>query len=398
MDLLGDVVTYVRRIIKSPSNASITDNLIVDYINRFWINDVDARIQLFDLKTTYQFQTVAGVDQYNTPLYSLQASAGGNPQSTISFYPVYQGFLGPAYVNGVEIAFYGSRSDFFRGFPNVVLNYPQIATGDGTAVYPLQIPLLSNPGIPLNPPINALLRGHVDITGVIATGSNADPILAATPNLAVPVTSTFAAIYYTATDTDGSNIIVTDSGQFLNTTRGNFGLLINPGPAPLGNQALPGGYDETHNTVDYLSGAANVTFPLNVPPGSAINAQCRFFQSGLPRAVLYYNNTLTLRNVPDRAYLVEIDAYLSPAAYLTTSNAIQFGYMSEYIARGAARKILSDTGDIEQMQFYEPLFREQEMLVWKRSQRQFTSTRVQTIYSQGPYQGQVSPTGSNSLG
>ena len=28
--------------------------------------------------------------------------------------------------------------------------------------------------------------------------------------------------------------------------------------------------------------------------------------------------------------------------------------MCEYIARGAARKILSDTGDIEQFQFYEP--------------------------------------------
>jgi hypothetical protein len=56
--------------------------------------------------------------------------------------------------------------------------------------------------------------------------------------------------------------------------------------------------------------------------------------------------------------------------------------MSEYIARGAARKILSDTGDIEQFQFYEPLFREQEMLVWKRSQRQFTATRTPTIFSE----------------
>ena len=55
--------------------------------------------------------------------------------------------------------------------------------------------------------------------------------------------------------------------------------------------------------------------------------------------------------------------------------------MAEYIARGAARKLLSDNGDIEQFQFYEPLFREQESLVWKRSQRQFTATRTETIYS-----------------
>ena len=56
--------------------------------------------------------------------------------------------------------------------------------------------------------------------------------------------------------------------------------------------------------------------------------------------------------------------------------------MSEYIARGAARKILADTGDVEQFAFYEPLFKEQEQLVWKRSQRQFTSTRTNTIFSQ----------------
>ena len=72
-----------------------------------------------------------------------------------------------------------------------------------------------------------------------------------------------------------------------------------------------------------------------------------------------------------------MEAYLSPAAFLTTSDAIQFAYMSEYIARGAARKILADTGDVEQFQFYEPLFIEQEQLVWKRSQRQYTATRTQ---------------------
>jgi len=95
-----------------------------------------------------------------------------------------------------------------------------------------------------------------------------------------------------------------------------------------------------------------------------------------------------LRSPPDQQYLVELDAYLSPAAFLNTNKAIPFGYMAEYIARGAARKMLSDTGDIEQFQFYEPLFREQELLVWKRSQRQWTNNRTETIYSQGCGMGQ----------
>lgn len=120
-----------------------------------------------------------------------------------------------------------------------------------------------------------------------------------------------------------------------------------------------------------------------------------YFECGLPRTILFYNNTITLRSPPDTQYLVEIDAYLSPAAFFDQTQAIPFAYMAEYIARGAARKILSDTGDIEQFQFYEGLFREQEMLVWKRSQRQFTATRTSTIYSEGINQGQG---GFNNIG
>jgi hypothetical protein len=92
-------------------------------------------------------------------------------------------------------------------------------------------------------------------------------------------------------------------------------------------------------------------------------------------------------------YLVEMEAYLSPAAFLNTAAAIPFGYMAEYIARGAARKILSDTGDWEQFNTYEPLFIEQERLVWKRSQREFTATRTGTIFSD--LEGQNNFSGSN---
>ncbi len=104
MFFLRDIITYVRRIIKTPSNLIITDNLIIDYINRFWISDVDARMQVFDLKTKYQFQTSPGVDQYNMPLYSIQSETPGQPNSQdVGMYPVYQGFIGPAYITNTEV-------------------------------------------------------------------------------------------------------------------------------------------------------------------------------------------------------------------------------------------------------------------------------------------------------
>ncbi len=402
MNLLSDIITYIRRIIKSPSNSSISDNLLIDYINRFWIMDVDARMQLFDLKTKYQFQTTPGVDQYNMPLYSVQTEPGNQ---TIGMYPVYQGFLGPAYISGVQVPFDTQRDSFFNTWPNVTQNMFVLATGNGTSgPYTFTFPIAPNNGTPLNPPIESILKGHIDINGIIAygnaTGLNQDPPFVTTLNIGnIPSTSILSAVYLTSTDANGNNIVVQDSGQFLQASGVNYadlGLLMQPGNAPFGYSALAGGYTTTQNVVNYLTGTvSNVFFPSAIPSGANINAQCYFFQAGLPRAILYYNNTLTLRSPPDRQYLVELDAYLSPAAFLISSAAIPFGYMAEYLARGAARKILSDTGDIEQFQFYEPLFQEQELLVWKRSQRQFTATRTQTLYSQ---RGTIGTQGSNNMG
>lgn len=388
MNLLQDIITYVRRIIKSPSNAVITDSLIIDYINRFWIMDVDARVQLFDLKTKYQFQTVPGVDKYNMPLYSVQTEPGSQ---TIGMYPVYQGFIPPVYINGIQVPFQTQKNQFFNIWPNVVQNLGVIGQGDGTAgPYSLQIPLLPA-NQPPNPPLNGILRGHIDIAGIIATGVNNDPPLtdnagAANAISSVPVTSVDSAVFITSIDSTGSNVVVADSGWFL-LGNVNYGLLMTPGKAPFGNTILPGGYSTTSNTINYLTGQLSVQFPVSIPSGNNINAQVFFFQSGLPRGFLFYNNTITLRAPPDIQYLVEVDGYLSPAAFLSTSAAIPFGYMAEYIARGAARKILSDTGDYEQFQFYEPLFKEQELLVWKRSQRTWTASRTESIYSQGFGQG-----------
>jgi len=379
LNLLSDIITYVRRIIKSPSNADISDNLIIDYINRFWIMDVDARMQLFDLKKKYQFQTSAGVDRYNMPLYDVQTEPGGQ---SIGMYPVYQGFLSPAYINGIQVPLQSQRSSFFNVWPNVVQNSNTSIIGDGTAgPYTITLPISPGNQTPINVPVNTILRGHIDMAGIIATGTNEDPPTVTDLLTTVPVTSVESAVYFTTMAADGSNIIVADSGQFLQGNS-NYGLLMTPGNAPFGNTRLPGTYSTTVNTINYFTGVANVTFPVAIPAGIAINAEWYYFQTGLPRAILYYNNTLTLRSPPDRQYLVEIDAYLSPAAFLNTEEAIPFGYMAEYLARGAARKILSDTGDTEQFVFYEPLFKEQELLVWKRSQRQFTNDRTQTIYSQ----------------
>jgi hypothetical protein len=353
--------------------------------------DVDARIQLFDLKTKWQFQTTPGVDQYNVPLYDSYFEPGNQ---LIGMFPVYQGVTQPAFLNGIQIPLFTQKNSFFNIYPNIVQNLQVVGQGNGTqGPYSIQLPILSNT-VPINPPVNCILRGHVDITGIIATGDNFDPPIESSFNSNIPVTSVNPAVWITSIDATGANVVVTDSGQFLEGNV-NYGLLMMPGNAPFGNVGLPGGYSTTLNTINYLSGQLNVTFPVAIPNGVDINVQCFYFQTGLPRGVLFYNNVLTFRSPPDQSYLAEFDAYLTPAAFLNTGAAIPFGYMAEYIARGAARKILSDTGDWEQFKMYEPFFIEQENLVWKRSQRQWTATRTETVYSQGFSQG---ISGNNNYG
>jgi len=353
--------------------------------------DIDARVQLYDFKTKYQFQTTPGISDYNMPLYSIQVESG-NPN--IAQFPVYQGFSQACYVNGIQVPFYTERNAFFNLWPNY-LQYDVVGTGNGTAG-PYTLPVVNFPAIP----------GHIDITGIIAIGANpvVDPPIVAsytgsqTPTDFIPDVSTTSVesnVYFTATGANGQNIIVADSGQFLsdNTDGDLYGLLMATGPAPFGNTRLSGGYSTMMNTINYNTGMATFTFPQAIPEGTDIIAQNLFEQQGISRAILFYNNTLKIRPPCNQQYLVELNAYLTPAALLNSGAAIPFGYMAEYIARGAARKILADTGDTEQFMFYEPLFKEQETLVWKRSQRQFTSTRTGTIFSD--LQGQAN---YNSIG
>ncbi len=475
MNLLSDIITYIRRIIKSPSDTQITDNLIIDYINRFWISDVDARMQLFDLKTTYTFLTTPGVDRYNMPLYDLQIQG----TNEIASYPVYQGFLGPCFIKGIECQFFTQRETFNNLWTNYVQNLNQTGNGVGNGTngpYTLNLPFTQSFNNSINfPYTSGIIRGHIDITGIIseinATGQNLDPPLDSVGDGSlipkIPVTSVFPAVYFSATGENGANVTVCDSGQFL-ASNINAGLLMSPGNAPLGNTTLQNGYETSFiitgatqtpqavltvtsnlgvgqevtisdvggmtelngntytvvdntgtlltididstgftpytsggqasilaNIINYVTGiATNVYFPQSIPIGMPINANCVFFQLGLPRSILYYNNTLTLRSPPNTQYEVSLTAYLSPSAFLSSGQSVQFGYMCEYLARGAARKILSDTGDQDQFNFYEPLFKEQETLVWKRSQRQFTATRTPTIYSQGSGNGH----GNNNFG
>lgn len=383
MNLLSDIIKYVRRIIKSPADTVITDGLIVDYVNRFYINDVPLRIQVFDLKTKFNLETVPFVDQYNLPYYPLQtpdASLVTGGATPVSPYFVYQGLIPPVYVDGVQSLFYVQRDPFLKAYPDYVQNNIAVQ-GDGTSG-PYTFNIANTP----------IIRGHLDAIGEISVDS-AQPVYK--PSLS-------PGVYISATDVDGTRYTITDSGT-LDGSNEYVGRLILYSDSSAANDQMistSAGTFTSVGTVNYLTGAVSVTFPAAIPAtfnsnANMIETQCYQFAYGMPRMILFWNNILKLRPPPDKTYLIECDAYLTPAAFLSTSAALPFGYMAEYIARGAARKILVDNADVEQVQFYEPFFKEQELLVWRRSERQFSANRTPTIFSSLDSQAPFNSVGSS---
>jgi hypothetical protein len=232
----------------------------------------------------------------------------------------YNSILTPLFCDGLQITMCQSTDQFSKLFPSLYFNTTS-ATGTGSSG-PYAITLSQVP----------LVRGHTDVLGAVSPG-----------------------LYITATDGGGSQMVVTDDGN---------GNLIGDGSG----------------TVSYTSGAISVTFDSAVPSGNDINTQTIPYTSGRPTAMLFFNNVMTLRVIPDKAYLITMDAYMTPSAFLSTSASVTFGWMADYLAHGTARRILKDLGDMEQLQMYEPFFKEQERQVLRRTIRQNSNARTATIF------------------
>lgn len=343
--LLSEVIKYVRRIIKQPNSEDISDNTIGDYVNRFYIYDLPGRVQLFDLKTTYTLELTPYVDQYNAPVSYLNGAA---------VVPTYSTYVTPAYVDGYQIVMQQSHDQWMKLFPNRVMNQFQENGTGSPGPYTFNL---------YEPPV---VQGHRDLN-IQPSGNTINPAGAQEGLLT-------SNVYVTAIDSSGNLNVAQDDP--VSATTGNLIQYdpLNPSNAP-----------SVVGTVNYSTGAISVTFLYTIPSTSEINSQSIPYTAGRPQAVLFYNNTFSFRPIPDKPYVFTIDATYNPAAFLNTADAIPYRFMAEYIARGTARKILQDYGDVEQIALYEPFFKEQENYVLRKTYRQNSNTRAASIY-----QGQTS--------
>jgi hypothetical protein len=378
---LTQIREKVRKVTGSPSQFQISDAQIDDYINTFYLYDLPEHLRILKLKNVYEFFTKPNVESYDLP-----------DESIITVEP-------PVYVGGYQARYLQDRQAFFQRWPPLN-QYQQIGIGTGATSAPILANITAVPIIRGSLYISAIVNGQtityqddgeghfkseefaitnitqanpavvtclghpfvngqmVEITGVIGMlGIN---------KIIGPVTLVVPGVSFAV----GINTLA--FAQYAGKGFATRVTTVVP-PVPVG-------------AINYTTGAISLDWGVIPDTSSIIQAQSIFYTAGRPYDVLFYNSQFHFRPIPDKAYKVAINAYVQPTS-LFADPETQAPAQREWwqlIAYGAAMKIFADRADFESLQNFEPLFEEQKLLSQRRTLKQISNQRANTIYeSQG---------------
>jgi hypothetical protein len=359
---LADIRNKVRRITGRPNTAQITDTQIDQYVNTYYLFDLNEQLRLESFRYNYQFVTNA-----NTPVYDFPKE-------------LYLTNMPPVYIGGYQSYMTQSRENFFRINPQLNLLQQQVATGNGT-VGPYAFTLTNTPIVPgfkRNPP-GAYTPSVAYVIG--------------TPQTDVPASEINWNVLISGEDANGTSICLVDDGGCDVTGHSNIGLLFDPRDV----STLPA---NARGTINYITGQVNINaapgFDVAIAAGQAINCQYIPYVASRPQQVVFYQDQFILYPIPDQAYTVSFEAYKYPTAFLAHAPATaadpnevpQLRELWQLLAYGASDKIFSDAGDIDSMMKFRPLLEEQLKLCQRRTIVQQTSERTSTIYTEQMGTGQ----------
>jgi hypothetical protein len=138
-----------------------------------------------------------------------------------------------------------------------------------------------------------------------------------------------------------------------------------------------------NNNVNYLTGQYRVTFTNPPGPGQPVFSQTIPLVAARPQAMLFHDNKIRIRPVPDQPYEINFEVYIRPTALLDVDMTPELEEWWQYIAYGAAKKIFEDRMDLESVSLIMPEFKKQEALCQRRTIVQYTNERTATIYTDG---------------
>lgn len=288
---LADIRQKVRQITGRLSISELSNTLLDDYINKYYVFEFPAEVKLERKYSFYEFNTAA-----NQQVYEL-------PNSN------FTNLVPPATVNNLSLEYYQDSADFDRNNPE---QYSQLTpwTGDG-----------------------------------------------ATVNFTTTLTPLFVL---------AGTLLITDNVEILqdvNTTwtSSNVNLSANNGGT---------------GTVNYVTGAVNVTFGTAPADGQLIYLNWVAFNPGRPIAVLNFDNQLKFFPVPDTVYKFKIRGYQIVSELTTATDTPDLEEWGPAIAYGAARKIVSDFGEFDLYKMISELYKEQIAYVLRRTHQNLENTRA----------------------
>lgn len=125
-------------------------------------------------------------------------------------------------------------------------------------------------------------------------------------------------------------------------------------------------------TINYFTGAYSVTFNTAPAASAQIYAKYQGYAANRPQGVLFFNNQFTFRPVPDQAYAILMQGYITPVLLVNPSDTPLQPEWGPVIVYNAALERFSDTGDTENYDRYYPIFKRYENVALGRTIQQYT--------------------------
>lgn len=348
---LDTIKQKVRRLTRTPSLSQLSDADLEQYINTFVVYDFPEHLRTFNLRIPFTFICNPFQDEYPTDEASF---VGATTNQLFDFQNKYVSVHAPVYVGGFQVLYSQSREQFFQIYPKINSIQSTGFQGDGVTTR---------------------------FTGVVNSFQNNQPNTGFNQQICLLQ----GQVLFSSIDSAGEGLALIDV-PVRDPLTGNtlpVGNLYVPGTEPAVGTA---GVINLENNINYLTGAYTITFggdtPIAPAANAAINSQTVPQQPSIPQAVMYYNNVFTLRPVPDQPYRINFEVFANPVALLSGNESPQLKEWWQYIAYGAARKILQDRMDVDTLALIEPEYKKQEMLCMRRTLVEYANERTATIYSE----------------
>jgi hypothetical protein len=307
------------------TESQMTTSQVDTYINLAYTLHFPEEFKNIKLTKPYVLYTVPNVDTYAFPYEDgLLSNPNGSPvPGNIQITP-------PVYCQGYILRYFQDKTTFYNRWPKLTVNQ-QIGTGDGEGPYSGTIP--STP----------FLRAQLDIFG----------------NVTEP------AVIISYFDNTGNNNYFTDEPA----ANSNTGDLVDTSGTAVG-------------TVNYLTGAWTLNNDVNITSGDSIYASVVPYQSSRPTDVIFYNQQITFRPVPQQVYQVEFQVSQTPTQMIADTDSPELDEWYLLLCCIASKLIYTDFPDPEGMGYVDKIYQEQVQRAQRRTLKQLSTQRAATIFSQ----------------